>query len=106
MEEPKNLRAEKSPIEIGDYVLATRWSDCDWNDPWAVGFVCWVGNCSVALDDGGGGEIHGVGSRRFPFARKISGETGSRIVGEYPGLEGTAFDPEVAAEIFCPKAAQ
>jgi len=27
------------PITIGDYVLASAYSDCDPNDPWCVGFV-------------------------------------------------------------------
>ena len=27
------------PIKLGDYVLASHWSDCDPGDPWRVGFV-------------------------------------------------------------------
>lgn len=30
---------ELDQISIGDYVLASRWGDRGWNDPWAIGFV-------------------------------------------------------------------
>ena len=35
------MRKIKRP-RLGEYVLATRWSDHDPHDPWYVGFVCGV----------------------------------------------------------------
>jgi len=30
---------KRGRVKLGDYVLATRWNDCDPRDPWRVGFV-------------------------------------------------------------------
>ena len=87
-------------VKVGDYVFATRWSDCDWNDPWAVGFVCEIGRNYVRVDDGDGGLIEGVGTRCWRYCQHVSGAVGAEIVTRYPGLEGTAFDSEVALEIY------
>ena len=29
-------------IALGDYVLASQWSDADLNDPWRVGYLCQI----------------------------------------------------------------
>ena len=92
-------------INLGDYVFAHRWSDCDWNDPWAVGFVCEIGRNFVRLDDGGGGLIEGVGRRAWPCFQRVSGDVGANILEHYPGREGTTFDPEVAQKILTKPAA-
>lgn len=62
-------------IEIGDYVFASRWGDCDPHDPWVVGFVTELDTDSVV-----------VGShspRAYPKAMKITKEQGDRIVKAY-----------------------
>ena len=71
-------------IKLGDYVLATKWRDCDPHDPWAVGYVCriikgWkrrntlyvVGNADGTWRD----------CREYSHARKISQEEGAYWLG-------------------------
>lgn len=60
-------------VEIGDYVLATKYSDCDPGDPWRVGFVARI------IEDRRGttyiiGEQDGTWSdfREFNYAKKIT----------------------------------
>lgn len=91
----------KSPgsLAAGDYVLATRWGDADWNDPWAVGFVAEIGKNFVRVASEDGKPIDGIGSRAFPFAIKITAEQGASIIREYVPREGTPFDAEKAAQI-------
>jgi hypothetical protein len=66
------------PIELGDYVLATKYSDEDPNDPWRVGFVCKI----VVRREGVYyvvGEEDGtcVDKREYRHARKITQEEGN-----------------------------
>lgn len=95
-----NSRAVESGVTVGDYVFASRWYDCDWNDPWAVGFVSLIGKNFVEVDNGDGGLIDGVGHRGWKYCMKISGEVGAKVIDEYTALEGTAFVPHYAAELF------
>ena len=75
-------------VRWDDYVLATRWPDCDWNDPWAVGYVDMISEGRVCVEN-----------RWFRYAMKITGEQGERIIAEYPHREGQTFDPLVLARI-------
>jgi hypothetical protein len=79
-------------LEVGDYVFASRWSDCDPGDPWSVGFVSEVGEGYVVLA--------GRSYRRFPRAMAITPEQGRRIMEEYPALEHKPQDYEVIARVF------
>jgi hypothetical protein len=63
-------------VAVGDYVWATRWSDRDPNDPWAVGFV-------EALDD----DRVLVEGRYWPCFQKINEEQGRAILRTYPLIE-------------------
>ena len=77
-----------SGIDIGDYVLATRWPDEDPNDPWAVGFVVGIhADWGVMVSDHNCKPIQGIGLRWFSNARKISADDGKKIVKEWPRLE-------------------
>jgi hypothetical protein len=73
-----NQRAPKD-LAIGDYVFASRWSDCDPGDPWAVGHVSEIGEGFVVVGD--------VTPRRFPCAMRITAEQGTSIIAHYPGME-------------------
>ena len=95
-----NSSAAESDVTIGDYVFASRWPDCDWNDPWAVGFVSFIGKNFIEVDDGDGGSIGGVGRRGWRHCMKITGCVGAKIVAEYPRLEGTNFVTGYAAKLF------
>jgi hypothetical protein len=76
------VRNQEAPgdLAVGDYVFASRWGDCDPNDPWATGCITAVGPDYVVLGE--------VSQRRFPYARRISFEQGNRIAKEYPLAEG------------------
>lgn len=73
-----NVKAP-SDLKVGDYVFASRWSDCDPGDPWHVGYVSEVGEGYVVIGE--------VSQRRWGNAMRISEEQGARIVQEYPVLE-------------------
>jgi len=86
-------------LEIGDYVFATRWSDADWNGPWAVGYVYVIGKDHIGLRHEDGSLIPGVGLRGFKYAVPVSGEQGSLIAAEYKHREGDEFSVDVIARI-------
>ena len=65
-------------LAVGDYVFASRWSDCSPGDPWAVGHVSEVGAYYVVIGE--------VNQRRWDKAMKISHEQGARIADLYPKL--------------------
>ena len=70
--------ATPGDLKIGDYVFASRWSDSDPGDPWAVGYVDALGHNWISL----------VGnSRRWLRASRITKEQGTRILAEYPKME-------------------
>jgi hypothetical protein len=87
----KNLGVlTEAEINTGDYVFASRWSDCDPNDRWTIGFVLEkteskhyiVGNKDGSL-------IPGVQRIQFRHAEKITSELGDRLCQEMPKLEGS-----------------
>lgn len=92
-----NPRAPGS-LKVGDYVFASRWSDCDPSDPWAVGFVAELGDGYVQLAESPGIQ----GARRWKHAMRISTEQGWAIVASYPELERSRapLDYEQIARIF------
>jgi hypothetical protein len=81
-------------LVIGDYVFASRWSDCDPCDPWHVGFVTEIGVGYIVC----GAET----PRRWLKAMRITKEQGARICAEYPILEKkyAPLDYKLIAEIF------
>jgi hypothetical protein len=81
-------------LKVGDYVFASRWSDCDPGDPWHVGHVSEVGPDYVVVGD--------VSRRRWPRAMKITQEQGSRIVQAFPPMEDNwkAFNYKAIANVF------
>jgi hypothetical protein len=81
-------------LKVGDYVFASRWSDCDPGDPWAVGHVSVVGPDFVVVGD--------VSQRRWPRAMRITHEQGARIVAQFPDMEDnwTAFNYKAIASVF------
>lgn len=87
-----NLKAP-GDLEVGDYVFASRWSDCDPGDPWHVGHISEVGANYVV--------IGAVSKRRWGNAMRISEEQGRRIASEYPELEkGPALPYAEIARVF------
>lgn len=69
-------------VKIGDYVLASRWSDRDPHDPWFVGHVAKVefvrGRFFVWLMESG---------RSWPHCWKITAEIGEKILKQYGSTE-------------------
>lgn len=96
------MKSYKAPgnLTFGEYVFASRWGDCDWNDPWAVGFVSVIGQNFVEVANEDGSLIEGVGHRAFKYAMRITAEQGKRIIDSYPGAEGLPFDEAEAIGIF------
>lgn len=54
----KKFRKPNRPLEVGDYVLASKYRDGDPNDPWFVGFIKQIIRCEdydkykIADEDG------------------------------------------------------
>jgi hypothetical protein len=75
-------------LKVGDYVFASRWSDCDPGDPWYVGHVA-----EIHLAEPGhavpypGYVVLRETARRWPHAMRITQEQGARIVKELPAME-------------------
>lgn len=93
-----NIKAP-SDLAIGDYVFASRWSDCDPGDPWHVGHVSEVGPGYVVVGE--------VSQRRWGNAMRITEEQGSRIAAEYPVMEdGRALPYKEIARVFGVQAPQ
>jgi hypothetical protein len=67
-----------SELEIGDYVLATKWHDGDPHDHWAVGFYDGKvkGNRYLVIDNNGD-QFRRIGFRRI---KKISANRGNWLV--------------------------
>ena len=93
------IPAVPSNLKVGDYVFACRWSDADWSDPWAVGYVREVGENYIVLGEEDGSPISGVGARCFKKATLVTKKQGVRIIAEYPRREGSDFDPSIIAQI-------
>lgn len=71
--------AAPGDLAVGDYVFASRWSDCDPGDPWTVGHISELGPNFVVVGE--------VTQRRWPKAMRISEEQGRRIIEQYPPME-------------------
>lgn len=99
---PPTVTVPSAPgdLHAGDYVLATKWSDADWNDPWGIGFVKDVFGYGVTIANEDGSDIEGIGSRVFRNAVRINAQCGKLILEKYPPCEGTAFQAGVLAGIF------
>ena len=87
-------------LELGDYVFATRWSDADWNDPWAIGYVGAIGKTHIEIRAEDGSLIPGIGVRGFKHARTVTSGQAALIFAEYVPREGTEFLSEIIALIF------
>jgi hypothetical protein len=78
---------KKQPdLKRGDYVLATKWSDGDPQDPWCVGFYdgyneAWQRHHVV---DGAGKSFRAGGFRR---AKRISGARGAWLLNHRADIE-------------------
>lgn len=79
-------------LQLGDYVFASRWSDCDPGDPWAVGHISEIGDGYVV--------VAGVTLKRFPKAMRITPEQGARIAAEFPAMERETQDFGAVARVF------
>lgn len=81
-------------LAVGDYVFASRWSDCDPGDPWAVGHVSALGEGFVVVGE--------VSPRHWPKAMRITPEQGRSIVEQYPDMERNwqAFNYQGIAQVF------
>lgn len=78
-------------VQVGDYVFASRWGDCDPGDPWAIGTVAEVGECYVVLSHM---------PRRWPKAMRITHYQSQRIIAFFPGMEHKPLDYEAIARVF------
>jgi hypothetical protein len=87
-------QAAPGDLEVGDYVFASRWSDCDPCDPWAVGHVSELGPNFVVVGD--------ASPRHWPKAMSIDHEQGNRIIEQYPPMEkvGAPLNYLAIARIF------
>jgi hypothetical protein len=65
-------------VRLGDYVLATKYSDCDPNDPWRVGFLVRIIHTWNKPDRFIVGEQNGTWSDFYEYlhAKKITAEEG------------------------------
>lgn len=73
-------------LNIGDYVLATRWSDGDPQDPWFIGFLCGVTeekDPRYFVSDAEGRQIH----RAFDRVKKIQPEVGAYLIEQKDYIE-------------------
>lgn len=94
---------QKAPgdLNIGDYVFASRWSDCDPGDPWAVGRVTEIGRHHDDDATVYPGWVMVEGSNRhWVHAMKITPEQGRSICDVYPGAEDSGLDYQARARVF------
>lgn len=92
-------------LKPGDYVFASRWSDCDPGDPWEVGFVSEVGFYPESMTKAGYVVLQG-GSRRWGRAMRITPEQGRRICEQFPSMERLPQDYGAIARVFGIKGGQ
>jgi hypothetical protein len=104
--EPIVLNCEApGDLKPGDYVFASRWSDCDPGDPWEVGFVSEVGVYPESMTKAGYVVLQG-GSRRWGRAMRITPEQGRRICEQFPSMERLPQDYDAIARVFGIKGGQ
>lgn len=66
-------------LKIGDYVFASRWSDCNPGDPWHIGHITEIGSTWVRIGE--------VSNRRFPYVMRITPAQGDRVASLFPLME-------------------
>lgn len=74
-------------MKTGDYVLATKYSDGDPNDQWAVGFYVEQRGIRHWVEDGSGHTFRPSG---FRHVRKITPTEGSFLL-TFPDIESTGL---------------
>lgn len=72
----------QSPLNIGEYVFVTKYSDYCPEDPWAVGIVIRkdLDSNFVYVGDELGNYIKGIGAARWRYAYRVSREQGDALV--------------------------
>ena len=76
-----NLYSYMAKPKLGDYVLASKYSDGDVNDPWFIGFVggkCRFNPDKYTLVDNDGNFLYREGG--FRRAKKITPEIGKKLL--------------------------
>lgn len=70
-----------STVKIGDYVLASKWSDESPSEPWSIGFISEIDD---SCDNGIWYKLKGEGvlKRSFANVREISQQEGEKILKE------------------------
>jgi hypothetical protein len=84
-EHDASASAQGCEPKLGDYVFATKYTDGDPNDAWAVGFYDGCRDERHYVIDGNGKQIRAGGFRRVG---KIAGVTGAWMIDVAPRLEG------------------
>lgn len=85
-----NARLDCPLLNVGDYVLATKYSDGDPQDHWCVGFYAGSANTEkynpphYDVVDGNGNLFRGNGFRRI---RKITAERGAWLIKHATSIE-------------------
>lgn len=89
-------------LAVGDYVFASRWSDCDPGDPWFVGHIAEIHLASPehAVPYPGYVVLAEAPNRRWPHAMRITPEQGARIIAEFPRMEHGPRDFSAIARVF------
>lgn len=91
-------------LAVGDYVFASRWSDCDWCDPWYVGHIAEIHRFApeYAVPYPGYVVLREAPHRRWPHAMRLTAEQGKKIIEQYPRLEREfrPLDYKLVASIF------
>jgi len=89
-------------LVVGDYVFASRWSDCNPGDPWCVGHVAEIHlSAPEQAVPYPGYVVLAEGSyRRWPHAMRITLEQGARIIAELPRMEKEPRDFGAVARVF------
>lgn len=87
-------------LKVHDYVYVSRWSDCDPNDAWAVGFVTIVNDDYIKIKDAEGNPISNVADRRWKYGIKIPGMLGPLLLEELPKLRNGPFNPSDIYKLF------
>ena len=88
-------------LAVGDYVFASRWSDCDPGDPWFVGHVAEIHLAAAEHAIPYPGYVVLAESlRRWPHAMRITPEQGKRICEAFPSMEHQPQDYEAIARVF------
>lgn len=94
-----NTKVGDASLVVGDYVFASRWTDCDPGDPWMVGFVSEVG-CHPGATVNVWFVRIGDNGRRWPNAMKITEDEGRNICEKYPQMEGNRQDYEAIGRVW------